>query len=156
MRGPSSWISDAGLISNPSVFVLEETAGAAKVDAGASYGRRWRRAWELPLIAGILKPDYVDMIHLGGQSSPALGRGREHEHQSRRSERSCPGGASEVGAFESWPAKIDRRGAAPDRLRRYGEFFAKGASTDSQEESIIDRALNAMRTATAFRRHFPA
>ena len=71
---PISWFQDAGLISNPSVFVLGlpglgKSALVRRMAAGgAGLGA-------LPLILGDLKPYYVDMIcALGGQVI-TLGRG---------------------------------------------------------------------------------
>lgn len=71
---PISWFRRAGLISNPSVFVLGrpglgKSTTLRRMALGlASYG-------VIPLVLGDLKPDYVDLIDaLDGQVIP-LGRG---------------------------------------------------------------------------------
>lgn len=74
---PISWFQRAGLISNPSMFVLGQP-GLGKstiirriVLGLAGYG-------VMPLIFGDLKPDYVDLIRALGGQVITLGRGRGH------------------------------------------------------------------------------
>lgn len=74
---PISWFQRAGLIANPSMFVLgkpglgKSTVVRHMATGLAGYG-------VMPMVLGDLKPDYVDLIAaLGGQVIP-LGPGRGH------------------------------------------------------------------------------
>ena len=72
---PISWFQDAGLISNPSVFVLglpglgKSTLVRRMAVGNAGMGN-------LPLVLGDLKPDYVDLIKALDGQVIELGRGR--------------------------------------------------------------------------------
>ncbi|MFJ4418808.1 ATP/GTP-binding protein [Streptomyces sp. NPDC088925] len=74
---PISWFQRAGLISNPSAFVLGQPGlGKSTIIRRmclglAGYGVH-------PMVFGDLKPDYVDLIRALGGQVITLGRGRGH------------------------------------------------------------------------------
>ncbi len=138
---PISWFQDAGLISNPSVFVLglpglgKSTLVRRMAAGGAGLGA-------LPLILGDLKPDYVDMIRALGGQVITLGRGRGHMNILD------PGEAKEAAhrlcetGFEKLASQVeaDAHGRRHTMVAALLTILRKEPPTD-REESIIDRAL---------------
>lgn len=72
---PISWFQRAGLLNNPSVFILGlpglgKSSLACRMAAGlAGFGA-------MPLVLGDLRPDYVDLIEAMGGQVIRVGRGR--------------------------------------------------------------------------------
>jgi len=74
---PISWFRDAGLIGNPSVFVLGLPArGKSSLVKRMALGLTGYGV--MPLVLGDLKPDYVELITALGGQVIQLGRGRGH------------------------------------------------------------------------------
>ncbi|MGW2725090.1 ATP/GTP-binding protein [Streptomyces sp. NPDC001492] len=72
---PISWFMRAGLIHNPSTFVLGQP-GLGKSTVVRRMALGLAGFGTLPMIFGDLKPDYVDLIRALGGQVIALGRGR--------------------------------------------------------------------------------
>jgi hypothetical protein len=71
---PVSWFRQAGLIANPSMFVLGRP-GTGKSTAVVRMAAYLAATGVVPLVLGDLKPDYVPLVEwLGGQVVP-VGRG---------------------------------------------------------------------------------
>jgi hypothetical protein len=138
---PISWFQRAGLISNPSAFVLGKPGlGKSTIVRRMALGLRARGT--LPLVLGDLKPDYVDLIRAMGGQVITLGRGRGHLNVLD------PGGATE--------AAVSLRAAGAEKLanevledahaRRLTMVSAliqivRRARPTDREEAIIGRAL---------------
>ncbi len=141
---PISWFQDAGLISNPSVFVLglpglgKSTLIRRMAAGGAGMGN-------LPLILGDLKPDYVDMINALGGQVITLGRGRGHLNILD------PGEATEAAERLRQAGKETERQQvlADAHGRRHTMVSAlltilRKKPIDENEETVIDRALRVL------------
>jgi hypothetical protein len=140
---PISWFQ-AGLISNPSTFVLglpglgKSTIVRRMAGGGAGFGN-------LPLVLGDLKPDYVDMIRALGGQVIELGRGRGHlnildpgeAHEA--AERLRAAGKEK----ERQQVLADAHGRRHTMVSALLTILRKEPPTD-REESIIDRALRVL------------
>lgn len=139
---PVSWFQ-AGLITNPSVFVLglpglgKSTIIRRMAAGGAGYG-------VLPLVLGDLKPDYVKLIRALGGQVITLGRGRGRGHLNVLD----PGEAYEAAERlrlagkekERQQVLADAHGRRHTMVAALLTILRKEPPTD-REESIIDRAL---------------
>jgi len=137
---PVSWFQ-AGLISNPSVFVLGlpglgKSTIVRRMAAGlAGYG-------VLPLVLGDLKPDYVALIEALGGQVIQLGRGRGHLNVLD------PGEALEAAEQLRLAGKdkerqqllADAHGRRHTMVSALLTILRKSPPSD-REESILDRAL---------------
>ena len=138
---PISWFQDAGLISNPSVFVLglpglgKSTLVRRMAAGGAGLG-------VLPLILGDLKPDYVDMIRALGGQVITLGRGRGHMNILDPGEAKEAARRLREAGFEKLASQVeaDAHGRRHTMVAALLTILRKEPPTD-REESIIDRAL---------------
>ena len=138
---PISWFQDAGLISNPSVFVLglpglgKSTLVRRMAAGGAGLGA-------LPLILGDLKPDYVDLIRALDGQVITLGRGRGHMNildpgeAKEAARRLCEAGFNKLAS----QVEADAHGRRHTMVAALLTILRKEPPTD-REESIIDRAL---------------
>lgn len=138
---PISWFQDAGLISNPSVFVLglpglgKSTLVRRMAAGGAGLG-------VLPLILGDLKPDYVDLIRALDGQVITLGRGRGHMNildpgeAKEAARRLCEAGFNKLAS----QVEADAHGRRHTMVAALLTILRKEPPTD-REESIIDRAL---------------
>lgn len=141
---PISWFQDAGLISNPSVFVLglpglgKSTLVRRMAAGGAGFG-------SLPLILGDLKPDYVDMIRALGGQVITLGRGRGHLNILDPGEASAAAERLRVAGKEKERQQVlaDAHGRRHTMVSALLTILRKEPPTD-REESIIDRALKVL------------
>lgn len=141
---PISWFQRAGLISNPSIFVLGlpglgKSTGVRRMATGlAAYGVQ-------PLILGDLKPDYVDMIEALGGQVIKLGRGRGHLNILD------PGEAVEAAARlraaghdkEASQVMADAHGRRHTIVSALLTILRDSPPTD-REETILDRALKVL------------
>lgn len=141
---PISWFQDAGLISNPSVFVLglpglgKSTLIRRMAAGGAGMGN-------LPLILGDLKPDYVDMIRALGGQVITLGRGRGHLNILDPGEATAAAERLRLAGKETERQHVlaDAHGRRHTMVAALLTILRKEPPTD-REESIIDRALTVL------------
>lgn len=141
---PISWFRDAGLISNPSVFVLglpglgKSTLVRRMAAGGAGMGN-------LPLILGDLKPDYVDMIRALGGQVITLGRGRGHLNILDPGEATAAAERLRTAGKEKERQQVlaDAHGRRHTMVSALLTILRKEPPTD-REESIIDRALKVL------------
>ena len=141
---PISWFQDAGLISNPSVFVLglpglgKSTLIRRMATGGAGMGN-------LPLILGDLKPDYVDMIRALGGQVITLGRGRGHLNILDPGEATAAAERLRLAGKETERQHVlaDAHGRRHTMVAALLTILRKEPPTD-REESIIDRALTVL------------
>ena len=141
---PISWFQDAGLISNPSVFVLglpglgKSTLVRRMAAGGAGMGN-------LPLILGDLKPDYVDMIRALGGQVITLGRGRGHLNILDPGEATAAAERLRVAGKEKERQQVlaDAHGRRHTMVSALLTILRKEPPTD-REESIVDRALKVL------------
>ena len=141
---PISWFQDAGLISNPSVFVLglpglgKSTLVRRMAAGGAGLGA-------LPLILGDLKPDYVDMIRALGGQVITLGRGRGHLNILDPGEATAAAERLRAAGKEKERQQVlaDAHGRRQTMVSALLTILRKEPPTD-REESIIDRALKVL------------
>ncbi|TDW26985.1 ATP/GTP-binding protein [Cryobacterium psychrophilum] len=141
---PISWFQDAGLISNPSVFVLglpglgKSTLIRRMAAGGAGMGN-------LPLILGDLKPDYVDMIRALGGQVITLGRGRGHLNILDPGEATAAAERLRLAGKEKERQHVlaDAHGRRHTMVAALLTILRKEPPTD-REESIIDRALTVL------------
>jgi hypothetical protein len=141
---PISWFQDAGLISNPSVFVLglpglgKSTLVRRMAAGGAGMGN-------LPLILGDLKPDYVDMIRALGGQIITLGRGRGHLNILDPGEATAAAERLRVAGKEKERQQVlaDAHGRRHTMVSALLTILRKQPPTD-REESIVDRALKVL------------
>jgi DNA helicase HerA-like ATPase len=134
---PISWFQDAGLISNPSMFVLGrpglgKSSLLKRIILGLSgFG-------VMPLVLGDLKPDYVDLIEALGGQVIRLGRGRGYLNVLD------PGEAR--GAAERLQGSARSEVLADARARRQSMIatlitLSRTVAPSDREEMILDRAL---------------
>jgi len=141
---PISWFQDAGLISNPSVFVLglpglgKSTLVRRMAAGGAGMGN-------LPLILGDLKPDYVDMIRALGGQVITLGRGRGHLNILDPGEATAAAERLRAAGKEKERQQVlaDAHGRRHTMVSALLTILRKEPPTD-REESIVDRALKVL------------
>jgi len=141
---PISWFQDAGLISNPSVFVLglpglgKSTLVRRMAAGGAGMGN-------LPLILGDLKPDYVDMIRALGGQVITLGRGRGHLNILDPGEATAAAERLRAAGKEKERQQVlaDAHGRRHTMVSALLTILRKEPPTD-REESILDRALKVL------------
>jgi len=137
---PISWFK-AGLISNPSVFVLgipgigKSTFVRRMAAGGAGFG-------VLPLVLGDLKPDYVDLIEALGGQVIQLGRGRGHINVLDPGEASDAAERLRAAGKEELARQVlaDAHGRRHTMVSALLTILRKSPPSD-REESIIDRAL---------------
>ena len=141
---PISWFQDAGLISNPSVFVLglpglgKSTLIRRMAAGGAGFGN-------LPLVLGDLKPDYVDMIRALGGQVITLGRGRGHLNILDPGEATAAAERLRLAGKEKERQMVlaDAHGRRQTMVSALLTILRKDAPS-AREESIIDRALTVL------------
>ena len=141
---PISWFQDAGLISNPSVFVLglpglgKSTLVRRMAAGGAGLGN-------LPLVLGDLKPDYVDMIRALGGQVITLGRGRGHLNILDPGEATEAAERLRVAGREKERQMVlaDAHGRRHTMVSALLTILRKEPPS-AREESIIDRALKVL------------
>ena len=141
---PVSWFQDAGLISNPSMFVLG-LPGLGK----STYVRRTAAGLTgmgvLPLVLGDLKPDYVDLIQVLGGQVITLGRGRGHLNILDPGEAHQAAERLRAAGKEKERAQVlaDAHGRRHNMVAALLTILRKEPPTD-REESILDRALRVL------------
>lgn len=141
---PISWFQDAGLISNPSVFVLglpglgKSTLVRRMAAGGAGLGN-------LPLVLGDLKPDYVDMIRALGGQVITLGRGRGHLNILDPGEATAAAERLRLAGKEKERQMVlaDAHGRRQTMVSALLTILRKEPPS-AREESIIDRALKVL------------
>ena len=141
---PISWFQDAGLISNPSVFVLglpglgKSTLIRRMAAGGAGFGN-------LPLVLGDLKPDYVDMIRALGGQVITLGRGRGHLNVLDPGEATAAAERLRLAGKEKERQMVlaDAHGRRQTMVSALLTILRK-TPPSAREESIIDRALTVL------------
>jgi hypothetical protein len=141
---PISWFQDAGLISNPSVFVLglpglgKSTLIRRMAAGGAGLGN-------LPLVLGDLKPDYVDMIKALGGQVITLGRGRGHLNILDPGEATAAAERLRAAGKEKERAIVlaDAHGRRHTMVSALLTILRKSPPS-AREEAIIDRALKVL------------
>lgn len=141
---PISWFQDAGLISNPSVFVLglpglgKSTLVRRIAAGGAGLGN-------LPLVLGDLKPDYVDMIRALGGQVITLGRGRGHLNILDPGEATAAAERLRSAGKEKERQMVlaDAHGRRQTMVSALLTILRKEPPS-AREESIIDRALTVL------------
>ena len=141
---PISWFQDAGLISNPSVFVLglpglgKSTLIRRMAAGGAGMGA-------LPLVLGDLKPDYVDMVRALGGQVITLGRGRGHLNILDPGEATAAAERLRQAGKEKERQQVlaDAHGRRHTMVSALLTILRKEPPTD-REESILDRALKVL------------
>ncbi|WP_233197181.1 ATP/GTP-binding protein [Cryobacterium sp. N21] len=141
---PISWFQDAGLISNPSVFVLglpglgKSTLIRRMAAGGAGFGN-------LPLVLGDLKPDYVDMIRALGGQVITLGRGRGHLNILDPGEATAAAERLRLAGKEKERQMVlaDAHGRRQTMVSALLTILRKDPPS-AREEAIIDRALTVL------------
>ncbi|WP_233198132.1 ATP/GTP-binding protein [Cryobacterium sp. Y50] len=141
---PISWFQDAGLISNPSVFVLglpglgKSTLIRRMAAGGAGFGN-------LPLVLGDLKPDYVDMIRALGGQVITLGRGRGHLNILDPGEATAAAERLRLAGKEKERHMVlaDAHGRRQTMVSALLTILRKDPPS-AREEAIIDRALTVL------------
>jgi hypothetical protein len=133
---PVSWFSRAGLITNPSLWVMGRP-GTGKSSLLERITNYLAATGVTPLVLGDLKPDYTATVEfLGGQVIP-VGRG--------------VGGINILDPGQMGAAAQRIGGRAGEQLRAEAHGRAWGRHrADALEESLL------MRSATASRRSFPS
>jgi len=138
---PISWFQRAGLISNPSLFVLglpglgKSTAVARMAFGLAAFGVQ-------PLILGDLRPDYVEAIEALGGQVIRLGRGRgfvnvlDPGEATEAAERLRAAGYDK----EAEEVEADAHGRRLTMVSALLTILRKQPPSDV-EESIVDQAL---------------
>lgn len=140
---PISWFQ-AGLISNPSAFVLglpglgKSTIVRRMAAGGAGFGA-------MPLVLGDLKPDYVDVITAMGGQVIELGRGRGHLNVLDPGEAIEAAARLRAAGKEAERAQVlaDAHGRRHTMVSALLTILRKSPPSD-REESIIDRALKVL------------
>jgi hypothetical protein len=137
---PISWFQRAGLISNPSAFVLGKP-GVGKSTVVRRMALGLAGYGVLPLVLGDLKPDYVDLVRaIGGQVIP-LGRSRGHLNVLD------PGEAASAARRLTGDAR--RHVLADAHGRRHAIVSAlitvmRSSPPSDREETVLDRALRVL------------
>ena len=137
---PISWFQRAGLISNPSAFVLGKP-GLGKSTVVRRMALGLSAYGVLPLVLGDLKPDYVDLVQAIGGQVVTLGRGRGHLNVLD------PGEAVTAARRLTGDARsqllADAHGRRHAIVTALVTVMRKAPPTD-REETVLDRALRVL------------
>lgn len=152
---PISWFTKAGIISNPSAFILG-LPGIGK----SSVVRRWivglHHNGVLPLVLGDTKPDHVDVVRALGGQVIELGPGRGHLNVLDPGESIEAAEKLRAAGFPDLAERLTAE-AAELRLTMVASLITlvRRQPPDDREEAIIERALRILDEESASRGTIP-